>query len=453
MKHYITGIFFLFTAILKAQTGEPTPPNDNSPFSRLGLGDLVNQNFAASAAMGNLSATFQDAYHLNLQNPAASAFLKSTSYELGLNYRRSTIEDKVTSVKTNHGAINYLALGFPLKNQVNELFDKRKKSTYSLGMHFGLVPFSNIAYNVQSTKVVPNVGKTSFAYTGTGGTYKFFWGNSIAFKNVALGLNLGYLFGRSRSDRSIEFSDLQYYYQNRLIDNTTYRGFVWNIGTQYVYDFMKTGEKGKKEPSGKKLIFGIYGNSATNFNTVVNGIYTRTNYSYISNITGAAVDTILKERTDGITGKGKLPAEVSMGVCFQKGTKLRLGVNYTYGAWNQYKNDAKNETLSNTSRIGAGVEYTPEANSYNKYTRRISYRFGVNSWSDPRSLNNQQVKGTSASIGFGLPLILPRQQISFLNFGFEIGKLGTDALKQNYFKTTLGLTFNDNSWFYKRRFN
>jgi len=57
------------------------------------------------------------------------------------------------------------------------------------------------------------------------------------------------------------------------------------------------------------------------------------------------------------------------------------------------------------------------------------------------------------TFGFGFPLVLPRQQTSFVNAAFELGKIGTDsAIEESYVRLTLGFTMNDNTWFYKRRF-
>ena len=447
MKKSILLFLFLYSVALSAQT--EAPPSDNSPYSRFGLGDLINQNFATNAAMGNLSASFQDPYNLNVSNPAASCNLISTAYEVGLNARFSTLTDKVSSAKARNGGIGYLALGFPLKNQVNELFDKRKKSDYRYGMHIGLIPFSNVGYNTKVEKLlVDPLGKQTYNYQGVGSTYKLYWGNSIGYKGFSAGLNLGYLFGKVKSTREILFSDLVNNYSTTATSKIIYRGFIWNLGVQYAYDFLKkNGATGKIEPSGEKIIVGIYGNTPTNFNTTSDLFFVRKNFTYNN------ADTVFQDRSNAVKRKGTLPTELSIGVTYQKNTKLRLGINYTLNAWSKYKNEAQTEVLANSYRLGAGLEYTPDPTSYNKYFNRVRYRFGVNLWTDPRVVKTEQLKGKSVSVGFGFPLVMPRQQVSFVNVTLEGGTLGTTVLNQSYFKTTLGFTLNDNSWFYKRRYN
>ena len=58
------------------------------------------------------------------------------------------------------------------------------------------------------------------------------------------------------------------------------------------------------------------------------------------------------------------------------------------------------------------------------------------------------------TLGFGLPVVLPRQQLSFINFAVEAGQFGlADQLRENYVKIQVGFTLNDNTWFFKRKFN
>jgi tetrahydromethanopterin S-methyltransferase subunit F len=447
-------LFLIFTfSIFSATAQVDAPPTDNSPYSRLGLGDFINNNFAANGAMGNLSAAYHNPYLLNVLNPAASSQLVSTAYEVGIGTRFSKLKDnKDKTASTTNVNIDYLALGFPLKNQINEIFDRRKKSDYKLGMHLALLPYTNVGYDVKLERSVPNVDTATYQYLGSGGTYKLLWGNSIAYKGFSIGANLGYLFGRIKSDRQVIFNSLKDNYEVQVIDGTRYKGFVWSLGSQYIYEFKSKNKAGKLEPNGKKITIGMYGNSPNNINSVSDATYARTNYSYVVGNTSIARDSVLRQ-SKGVEGNVKLPAEFSVGATYQKGNKFLAGINYTTAKWSSYENDAQPEKMSDAYRLGVGVEYTPDIASYDKYRKRIRYRFGLNTWSDPRTVNGNQLKGQSVSIGFGMPLVMPRQQVSFVNITLEAGKSGTDALMQDFFKTTIGFTLNDNSWFYKRRYN
>ena len=205
--------------------------------------------------------------------------------------------------------------------------------------------------------------------------------------------------------------------------------------------------------SGKKITFGLYGNSNTNFNTNSTQVIRRINFDYSTSSSNFHSDTLFKERQSGVKASGKLPAEICFGAMFEKENKLRFGFNINSGFWKNYQNEIKPEILENTFSVSSGIEWTPEYNSYNKYLKRVRYRGGVHYGSDPRLIKGEQIKTTGFTFGLGLPLVMPRQQVSFVDITFDIGKTGVSVLSENYAKVILGFTLNDNSWFYKRRFN
>jgi hypothetical protein len=109
--------------------------------------------------------------------------------------------------------------------------------------------------------------------------------------------------------------------------------------------------------------------------------------------------------------------------------------------------------MRNTISFSAGLEYTPDHISYNRYLKRVRYRIGGYFREDPRVVNGKNFNDVGLTFGFGFPLILPRQQTSFVNAAFELGKNGASSpIEETYFRMTFGFTLNDNTWFYKRRF-
>ncbi|MDB4505972.1 hypothetical protein N9229_02260, partial [Saprospiraceae bacterium] len=139
--------------------------------------------------------------------------------------------------------------------------------------------------------------------------------------------------------------------------------------------------------------------------------------------------------------------------------RLRLGIDFKYQSWSEYLNDlvaaadADREDV-NVWRLGFGGEYVPDSRSYNKYLKKVRYRFGAFYSKDPRSVQNDLLSKYGATVGFGLPVILPQGKKSFVNLTLEMGQIGlADALKRTYFKINLGFTLNDNTWFFKRKFN
>lgn len=433
-------LFFLSCCPLFAWAQPIEKVKDNSPYSRLGLGDLFSQNFAAIAGMGHLSAAFNDPAQLNLQNPASLGSLELTSFEVGMYSKGAFLEDGIRSLSVWSGDLAYLSLGFTTRNRINEILDKNRKK-YSWGMNFSLLPYSKVNYAVEVNTTVNDTSEVTNLFAGDGGTYRFVWGNGVRFKNFSVGVNLGYLFGKLSNRRQVYLLDdfNSYYVETRKDIGVS--GFNWNFGLQYDLTLKKTKSDGTKELKGEKITFGLYGNGATAFETNTSLLETRQSLQRFPSDTTTNTTDLLQN--------GKMPAEWSVGILYQKPNKRRFGVNYTFTGWSKYENEAKPESLDDAHFFSIGGEYIPDFTSYNNYLKKIRYRYGAYYGTDPRA----EMTTYAITFGFGLPIILPRETISNINLGFEIGKLGPkEGLKENFFKVNLGLSLNDNSWFFKRRF-
>ena len=197
-------------------------------------------------------------------------------------------------------------------------------------------------------------------------------------------------------------------------------------------------------PNGKSITIGLYGNSKNTINT-----NTSQDYQRVNRLTGAR-DTL--SFTENIEGTVVLPSTFGIGLMYENFNKMRVGFDYSTSQWSSYRNEAKPETLSDSYRIAVGGEYIPDINSYNNYAKKMHYRLGAFYETDPRNLN-EQLTNYGITLGLGFPVILPRQTKSFFNFALEVGQFGTStSFKETYAKATFGFTLNDNSWFFKRRF-
>lgn len=417
-------------------------PKVNSPLSRFGLGDPLEQYFVSSAGMAGLSAAHHDAYHLNILNPASLASLQSTAFEGGLDIKYSRLSERDSADNLWGGNLRYLSLGFPLLNPINRALD-RESNDWDIGMSFTLAPLTQVGYDILLNDTDPELGRTTNSLKGAGGTYRLMWGNGIRYKNLSVGVNLGYLFGKITNSRLVEFTTLPSSLNTEFLDEISYGGFVWSAGMQYALTLEKA-EESKQNTVGKRLTFGLYGNTANSFNTQTSRIYRR----YIDLL----ADTIVAE--NDVSGTGRLPAELTVGLTYQQRNKLTLGAEVGYAGWSEYDNSAKKDPLADTWRIAAGLEFTPNIASYNNYWQKVRYRLGAIYADDPRIVNGEQFKRYALTLGMGLPIIMPRQQLSFVNAALELGRLSApDILQETYVKLSLGFTMNDNSWFFKRKFN
>lgn len=438
LKFLLLLSFFSFFETVSGQGGF------NSPFSRFGFGDLVDRDFSFMRHMGGINAAYNDPYHINNANPASYSYLRTTSFDIGVSANNISLKDPENTQNFWSGNLEYLSLAFPLRNPLNEVLDRERRS-YWLGMSFSLIPYSRVNYNIVNSFDNEEFGNIESQFQGTGGTYKVLWGNSIRYKNFAFGVNLGYLFGKINYERNINFIEPRAAFDNSFLNDFSVRGFTWNAGATYQYVLNREKVLDQIGVESRSLTFGLYGNSKQSFSTDA------TTFFQSVQVTNFVVsDTIFFQ--ENVSGSGNLPAEIAFGVNYAQGGTLNLGLNYVLTNWSQYKNEANPEELSDGYKLSFGGFYRPNIKSF-KYWNRVYYRFGTFYGKDPRSLENVSLSNYGLSMGLGLPFSFQRK-ISHVNLGLKVGRRGnTDILRETYVKLSMGITFNDNEWFIKRKYN
>lgn len=447
MLNRIRLVIFIFSVSLGAVVGQQ---NDNSPYSRFGIGDMADNNFNHVRQMGGLGASYIDAYHINIVNPASYAFLNATAFDIGVFAKGTLLKDKDHKNSIWTGNLDYLSLAFPLTNPINAVYDGVKRK-YKWAMNITLKPNSNVDYNIANTDST-SIGKPFVRnYHGSGGSYKLLLGNAVNYKKFALGLNMGYLFGNLRYERNIIFDKADYAYSDYYANDYNIRGFIWNAGLIYT-DILNKGEiEQKKIAPIKRISAGLHFNTASSFSTLYN-----INHFLIQELLSQynKVDTV--NIVSDIRGKGKLPAELGVGFTYYSGEKHAIGLNYTRTMWSSYYNDASGEvkgSLSDVNRISAGGYYRPDYKSYDSYFKRVYYRYGMYYTTDPKQINGDAVKSFGVTMGVGMPFVYQRK-ITTVNLGVTAGTRGINApINEKFVKFSLGVSFNDDEWFLKRKYN
>ncbi len=444
------SLLFLLTLIVSISAFGQSAPTINSPYSRYGIGNINSTDFAPLQSMGGISSAYNNPYQLNITNPASLSYLNYAVFETGgyAEYKRISSQNVTDPVGNWSGNISHFALGFPLKNQLNKV-SERKKSPFANAMALGLMPYSTIGYDIESSSVLSNIGQVTYQYVGEGGSYQAFLAGSTKYKGISVGGHLGYIFGNSRNERAVYFNDLEYAFADVLRDEYSMSGFTFRLGAQYEYIIGKVEGEDKKETAERpRLTFGIHGNTVNSIDISSNSISARTNSFY----TGDNLDTILSsvERT----GRLSLPSELGVGIMYAKLLHWKIGVDFKMTNWSTYENPLNSENLADSWRFAIGGEYIPNVRSYNKYGEQLRYRAGIHYGTDPRVVANEQLSNMGLTLGVGFPLRLPRGVPSFVNLGLEVGQLSApDLISENYFKVNVGFTLNDNTWFYKQKFN
>ena len=417
-------------------------PKVNSPYSRFGLGDFFDQNLISVSSIAGSATAFTDPYQMNVRNPASLAHLRFTSFDIGANAKLTQLKEGDLTKSVWSGNISYLSLGFPIFNPLNEILD-RKTRVFHWGMGFSLIPYTNVGYEISNTEDFAPVGEVERYYKGEGGSYRFMWGNGFKYKHLSAGINLGYLFGKLQYDRDINFADSRAYV-DQFTDEITIRGFQWNAGLLYDIYLDKHLLKQEITPQ-KRITIGLYGNNQTKLTTYSNTLYFKS--FGVNNI--SVIDTVAFNRD--LERSGTLPGEFSIGITYRDGLKWRAGISYSMQGWSNYENEAKKELLNDTYRLSVGVGYRPDINAFENFYKTVEYRAGFFIGTDPRSVDQNQLRQFGITLGAGIPFYVQRK-ISFINLGLEIGQLGySDALTNTYAKFSFGFTLNDNEWFVKNK--
>ena len=417
-------------------------PKRNSPYSRLGLGDFALQNYVTSLGMGGLGASFTDPYHANLVNPASIGFLRATSFEIGGFARAANLTAGNTELNTFAGNFSYISIGFPMKNPINIELD-RKKPLVDWRMNFSLTPFTDVGYNIESETTTPDGEQTiSSTFTGKGGTYKIAWTNAVEYKNLSVGLDLGYFFGNLVEERSALFTGLVNGFSTNLVDEISLSGFVFKLGAIYKHELGFVDKKATKT-----LNIGAYVSNSSNLNTNESQFYRRFSNTFNS------LDTI--RNISGVRGEIELPGEFGVGIMYEKINNFRVGIDYSASKWSNYTENRESTGLMDSYRVAVGGEYIPNYNSYNRFLARVRYKAGFTFLQDARVDEfNEQLTEVGVTLGFTMPVILPRGQKSWFNFALTGGRFGSsDSLNETFIRANIGFTLNDNLWFYKRKFN
>lgn len=443
-KVVFTSFFLSLTIVMIAQRVY------NSPYSRFGIGDLNDGNTIAPRSMGGLSSSFVDPYNINAANPASLAHLYASSFEVGANATHTSQTDRFTTNSFWNGNLDYLALSFPLSNALNDAYEGKVRNR-KFGMSLGLYRKSNVGYNITAQDTLNGTGFVEKKFQGKGGTYNFVWGTGMKYKDFSIGVNLKYVFGNIEYSRVTSFVNYTLPYDNISSDRYFMSGLAYNIGGLYNTITNKTALKNKTTTVPNKLSIGFTLTPSTGFSTNSNR---RVTASQLFSGTTIDVDTISFERN--VAGSGRLPFELSFGMNYSHQEKYGIGFEVGTSSWSNYFNDANYEkinSLNNTLHVSFGGYIRPDYKSYTNFFKRVQYRYGAYYRQDPRKIGETQLNSYGITTGLGLPFIYQRK-FSNVNLGLDVGRIGDGTpVKETYFKISAGISFNDDEWFIKRKYN
>lgn len=441
---------------------------ENSPYSRYGLGDLVPAQNIVTRGMGGYAAGYSSGYFeeqaINFVNPASYAnlsyiapsvikqngsALRKTIFDFGFEIDNRSLKqiDPAAKYSATNLIISYVQLGLPVKLR------KANKKGIFLGFNFGLRPLSRINYKIASFERKPGVDSFGTIYEGTGGMSEAMAGAGLRIKNFNIGFNSGYRFGnKSYSTRVSILNDTVYHYQSNSETKSNFGGVFFTLGTQY--EIKLNGKKGS--PEGAVLRLGAY----TSLQQKMDGTQEllRQTIKYDSENGIYQVDSIFKNSQSGIV---QYPSSWGAGFSYKDSSgHWSFGADYERSNWGGYRFFGQKDNVKNTWKIRGGAEYFPAEygrTPFNKFFSYVKYRAGF--YYGPSYIDlGKNMPEFGFSLGAGIPLKLRRSSVyetqsSYLNTLIEFGNRANKNtnLRESFFRIGFGLSLSD-LWFSRQKY-
>ena len=420
---------------------------ENSPYSRYGLGDIVPNQNVVNRGMGGIAAGYSDFQSINFINPASLANLRSTVFDLGADIDIRTLKsnNSPAKYKSVNTIISYLQVGFPIASA-----KMTKKGNY-WGVSFGLRPVTRINYKIEKNERLSGVDSINTINEGSGGITQANVSTGIKIKDFSFGLSTGYSFGNKDYSTKLDFiNDTAVYYKSNSATQTRFGGVFLNAGMQYDIKVKKEG----------LIRLGIYGNLQQNLNASREKI--DETFSFDGNGGTFTIDTV--SYSSGITGKIKIPANYGAGFTYTDNHWL-FGADMEMSNWKNYRFYGQQDAVQNSFIIRMGAQYLPASTgtSTSKYWSFVKYRAGLYYGNDYVKLDDKNRNNYGVTLGAAMPLTkLQRNSYEYyrdgdvmLNTAVEYGARGnkqSTSLRENIVRFSIGITMSSR-WFVKPKYD
>lgn len=403
----------------------------NSPYSQYGLGVLSDQSQGRSRGMGGLSMGLRSNDQINFLNPASYSAVDSLTmlFDVGLSGQITNFKEAGKRVNAKNADFEYAVASF--------------RALPRLGVSLGIVPFTNIGYDYESSykEAAANETYVTFyeSHEGSGGIHQAFIGMGWnVLGGLSIGFNASYLWGSYEKSTSIESSDS---YVNEI--TRTYVATVKSYKIDFGLQFQTHVTPKDVLTLGATYTFGHNLNASAE--------------SQMLNINSQT--SVYTGDTVSVSDAFELPDIFSVGFALTHNDRLTIGFDYTFQKWGDMDfpetNDITGEyvmtsgLLKDMHKYTLGAEWVPNMQS-RKFLGRIRYRIGA-SYSTPYITVNglDGPKEYSISAGFGIPIVNNYNNRSLVNISAQWTHSSADELvSENIFRINIGVTFNER-WFMK----
>lgn len=403
----------------------------DSPYSLFGMGQVRDKamNVRLKGMGGTTNAMF--GVGINAENPASYAKIDSLAFlfDAGLYFKTSNFRTSSLSERSSNASFDHISMAFGLT------------SWWKLAL--GAQPYSTAGYTMVVNANDPDVGNYATRFKGSGGLNQAYVGTAFKLgKHFALGANVYYVFGNTKTETTLYFPDSLYMIGSRRNLDLMVSSFMFDYGLLFDTNL----------GNDLKLSLGL---------TYTQPVALRGNQtlfirsvevdedSDIEYVIDTLVNTTTKVKTHMYQGFG-------FGVALQKNNHWTIGADFNWNQWSKFSREGVTDALQDSWSITAGFEYTPSHSSISSYFRKMSYRVGGFYEHGMISLlgndgEQHSINRLGATVGMSFPL---PKSLSKMELAFEVGQYGTreaGLIQEQYAKLSIGVSVFEH-WFMKRKY-
>jgi hypothetical protein len=407
IRHLFIGSLLLASLCGSAQT------STYSPYSYYGIGELVNSDYGLYSGMGGIGYGIKSGQYINWMNPASYSGIDSLRFlfDLGANGYTSTLKSASESYAVVNGNLRKLTFGFRMQPR--------------WAVSFGLVPYSNMGYRVNSKKQVEGTAGEYINITcnGDGGLSRVYFGNSFKLsQRVSVGINSSLLVGSISKTESytVDNIDGSWEMTRQFKPRST---FYFDAGIQYS-DSINT-KWG--------YTFGFIGGNST---TIRIAEYVTTDADSVAQFSKSYNFTI--------------PSYLGVGLSISSNRWL-FAADYRVQHWSRAESLNNSYRLTNSHHFAVGAQYTPDYPRRETLFKRMSYQVGAHYDRSYLQFGSNNIDILGVTAGVVIPM---RNQRSSVAISVEAGRKGLVSrglFRENYLQMNLSVCLGD-IWFLKRRF-
>jgi hypothetical protein len=446
---------FLGTLIFTIACISISNAQENSPYSRYGLGDVISNSNIYNRGMGGIGAAVGSDRFINNLNPASYAFIgdklvkrgvngKLVVFDVGTEFNARTLRQQSPTGKytSRNLYFNYMQLGMQIGKKGN------------WGLNFGLMPLTRESYKIESIKRTAGVDSLQTVYEGNGGAYQALLGTGYRIKNLSFGINTGYIFGRKESQTALNLlNDTVFYFQSNSSTRATYGNVFLQTGVMYdrIYPGKGTGKD-------RRLRIGGYYHLKKNLRASQD--VSRVTFDQFGNAPVASPDSIYVKT--GEKGKIVFPSTIGLGFSYEKEDAFLVGADFTTTNWTAYRYYGQPDVLQNSWMLKTGVQVIPNAESKN-YWQKVAYRSGFYYGQDYIKAGGASMPLYAFTFGMSLPTSnVPfnrdfregSKAVPYINLAVEAGRRGDNKvnLRENFVRVSLSFSLSS-LWFFRYKYD